>query len=159
VFDAAVNRPTNESFGAEDDSVATGPTGNESSVTHNRVLIVDDHAPFRSIARQVLTADGFLVVGEAADGAEAIRACGELRPDLVLLDVQLPDIDGFAVAAVLTARIDPPAVVLVSSRSRTDYGSRIEDCRARGYIAKAELSGEAVRRLLPLPSRMPPLAQ
>ena len=123
---------------------------------HNRVLIVDDHAPFRSIARQVLTTDGFLVVGEAADGAEAIRACGELLPDLVLLDVQLPDIDGFAVAAVLTTRIDPPAVVLVSSRSRTDYGSRIEDCGARGYIAKAELSGDAVRRLLPVPNRVPP---
>ena len=122
----------------------------------HRVLIVDDHEPFRSIARQVLTADGFLVVGEAADGAEAIRACDELRPDLVLLDVQLPDIDGFAVATILTSRIDPPAVVLVSSRSRTDYGSRIEDCRARGYIAKAELSGDAVRRLLPLPNRVPP---
>jgi DNA-binding NarL/FixJ family response regulator len=122
---------------------------------HNRVLIVDDHAPFRSITRQVLTGDGFLVVGEAADGAEAIRTCGDLHPDLVLLDVQLPDIDGFAVAAVLTTRIDPPAVVLVSSRSRTDYGSRIEDCGARGYIAKAELSGDAVRRLLPVPNRVP----
>ena len=121
-----------------------------------RVLIVDDHAAFRSIARQILSADGFLTVGEAADGAEAIRACGDLWPDLVLLDVQLPDIDGFAVAAVLTARVDPPAVVLVSSRSLTDYGSRIEDCRARGFIAKAELSGEAVRRLLPMQNRVPP---
>jgi DNA-binding NarL/FixJ family response regulator len=120
----------------------------EHPVPHHRVLIVDDHAPFRSIARRVLTADQFLVVGEAADGAEAIRACGELHPDLVLLDVQLPDIDGFAVASVLTTGIDPPAVVLVSSRSRTDYGSRIADCRAHGYIAKAELSGPAVRRLL-----------
>ena len=113
------------------------------------MLIVDDHAPFRSIARQVLTADGFHIVGEAADGAEAIRAYDELRPDLVLLDVQLPDIDGFTVATVLTTRIHPPTVVLVSSRSPTDYGSRIADCRARGYIAKAELSGDAVRRLLP----------
>jgi DNA-binding NarL/FixJ family response regulator len=126
---------------------------------YNRVLIVDDHASFRSIARQVLTADGFLIVGEAANGAEAVRACGELRLDVVLLDVQLPDIDGFAVAAVLTSRNDPPAVVLVSSRSRTDYGSRVEDCGARGYIAKAELSGAAVRRLLPLPNRVPPLGQ
>jgi DNA-binding NarL/FixJ family response regulator len=123
---------------------------------HNRVLIVDDHAPFRLITRQVLTADGFLVVGEAADGAEAIRTCGDLHPDLVLLDVQLPDIDGFAVAAVLTTWIDPPTVVLVSSRSQTDYGSRVEDCGARGYIAKAELSGDAVRRLLPVPNRVSP---
>jgi DNA-binding NarL/FixJ family response regulator len=126
---------------------------------YNRVLIVDDHASFRSIARQVLTADGFLIVGEAANGAEAVRACGELRLDVVLLDVQLPDIDGFAVAAVVTSRNDPPAVVLVSSRSRTDYGSRVEDCGARGYIAKAELSGDAVRRLLPLPNRVPPLGE
>jgi DNA-binding NarL/FixJ family response regulator len=138
---------------------AADPTGYERAVRNNRVLIVDDHVSFRSVARQVLTSDGFLVVGEATDGAEAIRACGELRPDLVLLDVQLPDIDGFAVAAVLTGRIDPPAVVLVSIRSLTDYGSRIEDCGAHGYIAKAELSGDAVRRLLPLPNRVPPLGQ
>jgi DNA-binding NarL/FixJ family response regulator len=119
------------------------------------VLVVDDHASFRSIARRVLAADGFIVVGEAADGAAAIRACGELCPDLVLLDVQLPDIDGFAVAAALAGQVNPPAVVLVSSRSRADYGSRIEDCGARGFIAKSELSGHAVRRLLPDPERTP----
>jgi DNA-binding NarL/FixJ family response regulator len=130
--------------------------GYESPSAHSGVLIVDDHAPFRSIARQVLTADGFHVVGEAADGAEAIRACHELRPALVLLDVQLPDVDGFTVAEVLTSVVDPPAVVLVSSRSRTDYGSRIEDSGACGYIAKAELSGDAVRHLLPLRNRVPP---
>ena len=135
----------------DDDAAATEPERDQHPVQVTRVLIVDDHAPFRSIARQLLTADGFLVAGEAASGAEAIRACGELRPDLVLLDVQLPDIDGFAVTSVLTTGIDPPAVVLVSSRSRTDYGSRIGDCGARGYIAKAELSGPAVRRLLSLP--------
>ena len=144
---AAGNSPANGSLGTGAADSAD-PTPHEHPVTHRRVLIVDDHAPFRSIVRQVLTADEFLVVGEAADGAEAIRACGELHPDLVLLDVQLPDIDGFAVASVLTTGIDPPAVVLVSSRSRTDYGSRIADCRAHGYIAKAELSGPAVRRLL-----------
>ena len=147
-------RPTNESLGTEEDPPA-GPTGNQNPVRRTRILIVDDHAPFRSIARQVLTADGFLIVGEAADGAEAILACGELRPDLVLLDVQLPDLDGFAVAATLGAGVDPPAVVLVSSRSRADYGSRIEDCGARGFIAKAELSGPAVRALLPNPQRSP----
>jgi CheY-like chemotaxis protein len=91
-------------------------SGHEPLVAHNRVLIVDDHAPFRSIARQVLTADGFLVVGEAADGVEAVRAYVELGPDLVLLDVQLPDIDGFAVAAILATRLDPPAGVAPQNR-------------------------------------------
>ncbi len=155
--ETAGHSPSNESLGTDKDPLAAGPTRNQNPLRHTRILIVDDHAPFRSIARQVLTADGFLIVGEAADGAEAIRACGELCPDLVLLDVQLPDIDGFAVAAVLTTQVDPPAVVLVSSRSRTDYGSRIEDCRALGYIAKAELSGDAVRRLFPMQNRVPPV--
>ena len=114
-----------------------------------RVLIVDDHASFRSIARRVLVADGFLVVGEAVDGAEAISRSLELCPDVVLLDVQLPDSDGFVVADALAAQAEPPSVVLVSSRSSTDYGSRLGESSARGFIAKAELSGDALRRLLP----------
>ena len=154
--ETAGHLPTSESLGTPEDSEAAGLAAHQNPLRPTRVLIVDDHAPFRSIARHILSADGFLTVGVAADGAGAIRACGELCPDLVLLDVQLPDIDGFAVAAVLTTRVDPPAVVLVSSRSRADYGSRIEDCRARGFIAKAELSGEAVRRLLPMQNRVPP---
>ena len=154
--EAAGTGPTNQSCGDVNDCVADDPGRYEHPVTRNRVLIVDDHASFRSIASQVLTADGFLIVGEAADGAEAIRACDELHPDIVLLDVQLPDIDGFAVADVLTTRVAPPAVVLVSSRSRIDYGSRIEECRACGYVAKAELSGSAVRRLLSFSNRAPP---
>ena len=154
--ETAGHLPTIESRSAAKDSEAARLAANQNPLRPTRVLIVDDHAAFRSIARQILSADGFLTVGEAADGAEAIRACGELCPDLVLLDVQLPDIDGFAVAAVLTARVDPPAVVLVSSRSGTDYGSRIEGCRARGFIAKAELSGDAIRRLLPRQNRVSP---
>jgi len=156
VSETAGQLPTIESVSTAEDPGAAGLAANQNPLTPSRVLIVDDHAPFRSIARQILSADGFLIVGVAANGTEAIRACGELCPDLVLLDVQLPDIDGFEVAAVLTARVDPPAVVLVSSRSRTDYGSRIEECRARGFIAKAELSGDAVRRLLPRQNRVPP---
>lgn len=112
-----------------------------------RVLIVDDHASFRSIARRVLAADGFAVVGEAADAAGALTAARRLLPDLVLLDVQLPDGDGFAVAEALAAEPAPPAVVLVSSRSRTDYGSRVGDSSALGFITKSDLSGDAVRLL------------
>jgi CheY-like chemotaxis protein len=155
VFETAAQLPTAEPVSSAEDSQGAGLPANQNPLRPTRVLIVDDHAAFRSIARQILSADGFLTVGVAADGAEAIRACGELCPDVVLLDVQLPDIDGFAVAAVLTARVDPPAVVLVSSRSRTDYGSRIKDSGAQGFIAKAELSGQAIRRLLPRQNRVP----
>jgi len=113
-----------------------------------RVLIVDDHAPFRALARMLLVADGFEVVGEAGDGADALCASQRLRPDVVLLDVQLPDVDGFGVAEALSAHAPAPVVVLVSSRSRTDYGHRVADSVARGFIAKAELSGDALRRVL-----------
>jgi DNA-binding NarL/FixJ family response regulator len=113
-----------------------------------RVLIVDDHASFRSVARRLLVAEGFAVVGDVGDGAAALAAVRELHPDVVLLDVQLPGVDGFAVAAALAAQDAPPAVVLVSSRSRADYGRQVQDSPVRGFIAKAELSGDALRRLL-----------
>jgi two-component system nitrate/nitrite response regulator NarL len=113
-----------------------------------RVLIVDDHAPFRALARMVLAADGFDVVGEADDGAHALRCARDLHPDVVLLDVQLPGVDGFGVAEALAGQPEPPVVVLVSSRSRTDYGRRVAQSVARGFIAKAELSGEALRLVL-----------
>jgi DNA-binding NarL/FixJ family response regulator len=113
-----------------------------------RVLIVDDHASFRSVARRLLVADGFAVVGDVGDGVAAIAAVRELHPDVVLLDVQLPGLDGFAVATALAAQDPPPAVVLVSSRSRADYGRQVQDSPVRGFIAKAELSGDALRRVL-----------
>ncbi len=113
-----------------------------------RVLIVDDHASFRSVARRLLVADGFTVVGDVDDGAAALAAVGELHPEVVLLDVQLPGSDGFAVATALAAQETPPAVVLVSSRSRADYGRLVQDSPARGFIAKAELSGDALRHVL-----------
>lgn len=115
------------------------------------MLIVDDHPSFRAIARSLLVADGFTVVGEAADGAEAIRACRVLRPDVVLLDVGLPDIDGFQVAAALDTQCEPPVVVLVSTRSCADYGSKVGSSTARGFIGKSELSGAAVRAILGTP--------
>ena len=112
------------------------------------VLIVDDHPSFRASARAILEADGFTVVGEAADGAGALAAVERLHPDVLLLDVQLPDMDGFAVSARLDETLEAPAVVLVSSRDAADYGTLITQSSARGFIAKAELSGEAVASLL-----------
>ena len=113
------------------------------------VLVVDDHPSFRATARAVLEAEGFVVVGEAASGPQALELAAELRPDIVLLDVQLPDIDGFEVAARLGANGRSPATVLVSSRDASDYGELIARSGARGFIPKGELSGAAIRALLP----------
>jgi DNA-binding NarL/FixJ family response regulator len=112
------------------------------------LLIVDDHPEFRSLARKLLTAGGFEVVGEAADGHAAVTVARELRPDVVLLDVQLPGIDGFEVTALLRDGDAGPAVVLTSTRDRVDYGPRVDRCGAHGFIPKAELSGTAVRALV-----------
>jgi DNA-binding NarL/FixJ family response regulator len=112
------------------------------------VLIVDDHPGFRSAARALLEADGFDVVGEAADGASGLAAAARLRPGLVLLDIQLPDLDGFTVAERLASAEPPPAVVLVSSRTASSYRRRLADSPARGFVAKSDLSGAALSALL-----------
>jgi DNA-binding NarL/FixJ family response regulator len=112
------------------------------------VLIVDDHADFRRSATALLEAEGFHVVGEAADGPEAIRAVDLLRPDIVLLDFQLPGLDGLSVAEQLGNRPHPPTVVLISSRDAAAYGLRLRQSRARGFIPKSALSGEALAALL-----------
>jgi DNA-binding NarL/FixJ family response regulator len=112
------------------------------------VLIVDDHPGFRASARRMLEASGYEVLGEAGDGETAIAACGELGPDLVLLDVQLPDLDGFEVAGRLQALEPAPEVVLTSSRDRADFGDAIGESPARGFIAKADLCGPALAELV-----------
>jgi DNA-binding NarL/FixJ family response regulator len=112
------------------------------------VLIVDDHDGFRESARALLEAEGFAVVGDAAEGAAAVAAVARLRPDVVLLDVQLPDVDGFAVAARLAAGPDPPRVVLISSREVAAYGPRIGGAPVCGFLAKRELSGAALAALV-----------
>jgi len=113
-----------------------------------RVLIVDDHEGFRAVARKLLSGAGFDVVGEAADGRAGLAAARATRPDVVLLDVQLPDVDGFRVAAELARDPQPPAVVLVSTRSSEEYGGLIGRSPARGFIAKAELTGGRLRDIL-----------
>ena len=115
---------------------------------HVNVLIVDDYPGFRANARALLESEGFAVVGEAADGESAIRAAAELSPELVLLDVQLPDLDGFEVARRLTNGGGGPVVVLVSSRDGVDFGPLVARSGARGFIPKAELSGAALSALL-----------
>jgi DNA-binding NarL/FixJ family response regulator len=112
------------------------------------VMIVDDHRSFRLAARRVLENAGFEIVGEAADGESALEAISDLRPDIVLLDVQLPGIDGFAVAARLTTRGDAPLIVMTSSREATHFGPLVEQSGARGFIHKADLSGPAISAVL-----------
>lgn len=113
------------------------------------VLIVDDHPSFRAAARRLLEADGFDVVGEEPNGAGGVSAASHLRPDLVLLDVHLPDSNGFDVAARITASRDGPAVILTSSRDASDFGPLVAGSGARGFVAKSELSGAALAALLP----------
>jgi DNA-binding NarL/FixJ family response regulator len=112
------------------------------------VLIVDDHAEFRASARVLLEAEGFVVVGEAVDGGEAVEVVALLHPGVVLLDVQLPGEDGIAVAERLGAAPDAPVIVLISSREAAAYGPRLTDGCARGFISKSCLSGQALAALL-----------
>jgi DNA-binding NarL/FixJ family response regulator len=117
---------------------------------HTRALIVDDHPSFRRTARVLLEAEGFEVVGEAENGAQALRLASELKPDFVLLDVQLPDYDGFEVTARLgeAESGEAPAVILTSSRDGSEFGSLVAMSGALGFVPKGELSGEALRSLL-----------
>jgi DNA-binding NarL/FixJ family response regulator len=115
------------------------------------LLIVDDHAGFRSFARALLETEGFVVVGEAPDGESALQLAHDLAPEIVLLDVMLPDLDGFSVCVRLTEASDrakPPTVVLTSSRDASAYRRRLDDSPARGFIPKSELSGAALAALV-----------
>lgn len=110
------------------------------------VLIVDDHAGFRRFARRLLEADGFTVVGEAGDGASALSAVEDQQPELVLLDVVLPDLDGFTIAERLAERASP-IVVLTSSRDEEEFAGRLARSPAVGFIHKDNLSGAALAAL------------
>ena len=113
-----------------------------------RILIVDDHAAFRAAARRLLEADSYDVVGEAPDGESAIAATRSLAPDVVLLDIQMPGMDGFEVAEQLAQDDDPPAVVLVSTLDSNDVEARLDPQHVRGFLPKDRLSGPALDALL-----------
>jgi DNA-binding NarL/FixJ family response regulator len=110
------------------------------------ILIVDDHASFRASARTLFESEGYDVVGEAEDGASAVRLAGDLHPDVVLLDVHLPDLHGFDVTEQLRELADAPAVVLTSSRA--DYSAVVGSTGAVGFVPKDELSAAALEVLL-----------
>ena len=117
-------------------------------VTGATLLLVDDHAAFRAQARVLLESAGFVVVGEAANGEEAVEAVTRLRPDIVLLDVVLPDLDGFAVCERLAGSDPAPTVVLTSSRNESSYRRRLRQSSARGFIPKSRLTGPALAALV-----------
>ena len=119
-------------------------------MTASTILVIDDHGGFRATARRMLERDGWTVVGEAADGRTGLAAVAELAPDVVLLDIGLPDIDGFDVAERLASAgtSDAPSVVLISSRDRSDYGDRLPRSRAAGFLSKDELDGPTLRSLV-----------
>jgi DNA-binding NarL/FixJ family response regulator len=117
-------------------------------VTTRTILVVDDHGGFRATARRLLERDGWMVVGEAEDGRGGLAAAAALAPDVVLLDIGLPDLDGFVVAERLAEAGDAPSIVLVSSRDHESYRDRVRTSPAAGFIAKDELDGAALRVLL-----------
>jgi DNA-binding NarL/FixJ family response regulator len=112
------------------------------------VLIVDDHAAFRAGARALLEADGYDVVGEATDGQAGLDAAESLNPDVVLLDVRLPDMDGFTVAGRLAQGRCDAAVIVTSSSDDPLYPERAQSSGARGFVAKHDVCGAALDRLL-----------
>jgi len=113
------------------------------------VVIVDDHADFRAQAAQLLQSAGYVVVGSCrVYGGSALDAIGTLRPDVVLLDVELSDIDGFGVIARCDALPDSPAIVLISTREIGDYGGRVGRSLATGFITKAELSARSLAEVI-----------
>ena len=112
------------------------------------ILVVDDHAEFRATAAALLTAGGFQVVGEAANGADAVRAARALNPDVVLLDVRLPDHDGFTVSRQIRGYVPSTRIVLCSARAAVDYGTRAEECGAIAFFTKGELSVPALVAVL-----------
>jgi len=112
------------------------------------ILIIDDDPRFRTQACDVLEADGFVVIGQAVDGASGLQAAQSLRPDFVLLDVGLPDVEGFEVARALALNLPPPLVVLTSSRDARAYGRRLTNGHFLGFIPKERISGAAIRALV-----------
>jgi DNA-binding NarL/FixJ family response regulator len=121
---------------------------NDNQAMSRTVLIVDDHAGFRATARRVLEAGGYAVIAEAPDGESGVSAAAEARPDLALVDVQLPDFDGFEVTRRIRESGNGARVVLTSSHDRSDFGSLIEDSGASGFVPKADLSAASLEDLL-----------
>jgi len=115
------------------------------------VLLVDDHAEFRAFARGLIISAGYVVIAEAADGSAALSAADLHHPEIVVLDIRLPDMSGLDVARRLKAGPNPPVVILISSGDQRDYEQVAREAGARGFIAKADLTAAALRVLADRP--------
>jgi CheY-like chemotaxis protein len=113
-----------------------------------RVLIVDDNSAFRAAARQLLERGRFVVVAEAVSGNSAVREAASHLPDLALVDLQLPDFDGFEVAERLSRLSPRTRVILTSSLDGSDFGTLLAGSPALGFIPKGDLSVAAIEVLL-----------
>ena len=134
--------------GAASRTAPESAAGDNSKGVGAKVLIVDDHAGFRAHARRFLEWEGYDVIGEAADSASAVEAARELHPDLALVDVHLPDANGFELTTWLRKLPEPPAVVLTSSREGAGLEPCVSASGARGFLPKSELSRDAIEELL-----------
>jgi len=146
--EAPVGAGTGPACAIRGSSDASPRNGWHDSAMRRSVLIVDDHADFRASARALLELQGFDVVADVEDGQAALETAARLRPDVVLLDVQLPGMDGFEVAERLAATEGAPLVVLISSRRRNAYELRLPGAPVAGFLGKHELSGPALSALL-----------
>lgn len=117
---------------------------------HARCLIVDDNAGFLRTARRIVELGGINVVGVASTGSEALCRARELKPDIVLLDIDLGPESGFDIAAQLTSDGDAPVptVILISTHAEHDFTDLIADSPAAGFVSKADLSAAAIRGVL-----------
>jgi DNA-binding NarL/FixJ family response regulator len=107
------------------------------------VLVVDDHESFRRAAASVVeAAPGFVVAGAVATGEESLAAAELLKPDLILMDINLPGMDGIEATRRLRASARPPAVVLLSTYDESELGAQARECGAIAYIAKSAFGTE-----------------
>ena len=124
------------------------PTEQPGASASVRVLVVDDQRPFRTAAAAVLRRTaGFAVVGEAATGEDALDQVAALRPDLVLMDINMPGMGGIEAARRLTAQSGAPVVFLCSTYPREDVPPEVGESGASAYVHKEELAGDLVARL------------
>lgn len=126
----------------------SGPAVRDPRVMALRCVLVDDNVPFLLTATKLLGRQDIRVVGVAHDGSEGVERAAELRPDVVLVDINLGRESGFDLAERLARSADPPAVIMISSQSGADFADLVEQGSAAGFIDKSALSGDAIRELL-----------